>query len=82
MRRKACSQTPDSRSASQAKVGTESQRLEDVGATANATVNSNRYLALCNRNDLAKNIEGGGNTIELATTVVRDDDSVEAVSNS
>lgn len=74
-------QTPDRYSARQAKVCSKSQSLENIGATTDAAVDANGYLAFGGRSTLAESVERCGNCVELSATMVRDDDAVETVTD-
>lgn len=63
-------------------VSTEGNSLEDVGTSADARVEEDGHAALDGLDDLGEDVERGGLTVDLAPTVVGDDDTVAAVLES
>lgn len=57
---------------------TQRQRLENIRTPSNPTINGNRDPTSRDRNTLSQGVKGRGYTVELAPTVVGDDDSVDA----
>ncbi len=75
-------QSPDRYPPGEAEIRAQCQGLEDVCASSNASINGDGDLPLSDGSTLAQGIEGGGDTVELSSTVVRDDHPIEAVGDS
>jgi hypothetical protein len=58
--------------------GAEGERLEDVGAAADASVEVDRDASLGGRDDLLEGADGGRHVVELAGAVVGHDDAGSA----
>lgn len=54
------------------------QRLENIRAPSNPAINGNRDSTSRHRDTFSQGVEGRWYTVELAATVVGDDDSVDA----
>ena len=57
---------------------TQRQRLENIRTPSNPTINGNRDSASRDRDAFSQGVKGRWYAVELTTTVVRDDDSVDA----
>lgn len=73
------SQSPNRGSSGEAKVSTQSQSFENVGTTADSSVYGNGDTSLGDRGDFTKDVESGGDSVELSTAMVGDDYAVKAV---
>ena len=60
---------------------TQRQRLENIRAPANPTINGNRDSASRDRDAFSQGVKSRRYTVELAATVVRNDDSIDAELN-
>ena len=72
-------QTPNRGSTGKTEIGSQSQRLENVSATANSSIDGNADAALGDGGNFTENIESRGDGVELSAAVVGDDDAVESV---
>ena len=71
-------QAPDVGAAEADRVGAEGERLEDVGAGADAAVEEDRELLGDRGGDRRQGVERGDRAVDLAAAVVGDDDAVDA----
>lgn len=78
---KAYGQPPDRDSPKEAVACTQSQSLENVRATANAAVNSDRDSSFCNRSAHSQRVKGRGDAVQLSTAVVGNDNAVKPMLN-
>lgn len=76
------SHTVDPWATNEDSISTEGNSLEDVGTRADARVEEDGHAALDGFDDLGEDVERGGLTVDLTTTVVGDDDTVAAVFES
>jgi hypothetical protein len=75
-------QTPDGNATQEAIAGSQRQRLEDIRATADTTINSDWDSSTSNRCAYPEGIECRRHAVKLATTVVGNDHSVNAMPDS
>jgi hypothetical protein len=75
------SKTPNSDSADKDKVCTECNGLENIRATSKSSIDSNARLALGYRCNLTKDVDCCRSSIQLSTSVVGDDDTINTLLN-
>lgn len=59
--------------------GSHGERLEDVGAPSDATIDGDRNLAISRDDTSSECVESRRDTIQLSTTMIRHDDTVKTV---
>lgn len=79
MKKGTYSKTPDRNPSHEAKTSTESERLEDIRAAADSTIDCQGNTAAGDLRAQSQRVQGCWDTIELAPAVVGDDDAVDAV---